>query len=165
MKERVISVAWDEQTLHIPREIWPVAGSWETTPSHWNTQPEESEALGHFNGSFTRHFMLTMWFIRSSYFSFRSPVWVAECYSNCASTIVLPILLTLNKNPGQQGLDEPPWLATLCVCGHPPLPGEINTIPCSCNKEGDIWNLSLASPGLNPGGLFPLLILIYVISL
>ena len=139
----------------------PAAGSSETTLSHWNTQPEEyvSEALGHFNSSFTRYFMLTMWFIRNSCFSSRSTVWVAECYSNCATC-----QLTLNKNSGHQGSGELPWLATLCICGHPPLPGEINTFPAAPIRRGTSGICTWLLLDLTQC-LFPLLILIYVISL
>ena len=138
----------------------PAAGSSETTLSHWNTQPEEyvSEALGHFNSSFTRYFMLTMWFIRNSCFSSRSTVWVAECYSNCATC-----QLTLNKN----WTPRLRWASLVGKTLHlwsPTTARRNKHIPCSSNKERDIWNLHLASLDLTQC-LFPLLILIYVISL
>lgn len=66
----------------------------------------------------------------------------------------LPMWLTSNAKQGYQGLGELPWLATLCMCCHTLLLGELSTVHVSPLGED---NQSLA-PFLSwtlPMHLFP----------
>lgn len=72
--------------------------------------------------------------------------------------------LTTNKNPRNQSLSELLWLAVLCTCCDGSLLGELSAVHV-IPLERTTGSLCLVSPGLYLMCLFPLLILICILSL